>query len=167
MAINLAGITLAVDTREPDPHPWEPYLSRPMVRGTLQTGDFTLPGCGEWIAVERKALDDLIACLTTSRDRFTRELQRAARVKDFYVVVEGSYADILRGNFRSAMNPRAAWESVIALQQRFGIPFLFSGSPELAAKLTESILLRWWKEHDKALQAFRRSTRGNHEIRQN
>jgi len=144
--------TILIDTREPDPHPWQGYFSGTTTRGTLETGDFSLLGCQEWVCLERKALNDLIGCLTTSRERFTKELQRAARVRDFYVIVEASYAELLQGHYHSAMNPKSAWESVIALQQRYGIPFLFAGSVEVAARLAESILLRWFKEHHKAVQ---------------
>ncbi len=113
---------LLIDNREPDPHPGGPHFSVETARGTLQTGDFSLPCCEEWIAVERKTLDDLIGCLTNSRERFKKELQRAQRIRDFVVIVEGSYADILRGNYRSAMNPKAAWESVIAAAVRHPVP---------------------------------------------
>lgn len=150
---------ILIDTREPSPHPWEPYLSGEIIRGTLETGDFSLPGCAEWICIERKTLDDLIGCLCQHRERFTRELQRASRVRDFYVVCEGSYSDLWTGNYRSHMHPRAAWESVIALQQRYGIPFLMAGNVEIAAKLTESILMRWYREHVKALEAAHRAMR--------
>jgi hypothetical protein len=53
------------------------------------------------------------------------------------------------------MNPKAAWESVLALQERFGIPFLMAGSIKAAARLCESILMRWWKEHTKVLEEIR------------
>lgn len=150
---------ILIDTREPSPHPWERHFSVETIRGTLETGDFSLPGCEAWICIERKTLDDLVGCLCQSRDRFTRELQRAARVRDFYVICEGSYEDVLSGNYRSRMHPTAAWESVIALQQRYGIPFLMAGNVELAAKLTESVLMRWYREHVKALEAVNRSMR--------
>jgi len=45
------------------------------------------------------------------------------------------------------------------MQQRFGIPFLFAGSTEVAAHLCESILMRWWKEHAKALDECRKATK--------
>jgi len=54
---------ILIDTREPDFHPWEQYFSCQVIRGTLPTGDFSLPGCEEWIAIERKTIDDLIGCL--------------------------------------------------------------------------------------------------------
>lgn len=144
---------LLIDTREPDPHPWDPYLSIDWTRGTLKTGDVSLVGCEELIAIERKSLGDLISCLCTSRERFTKELQRAARIRDFHVICEGSYSDLFHGRYRSQMTPKAAWESVIALQSRYGIPFFMAGSVELAARLAESILLRWWREHLKAVQS--------------
>ncbi len=56
------------------------------------------------------------------------------------------------------MNPKAAWGSVLALQHRFGIPFLMAGSVQVAARLCESILVRWWKEHTKVLEEIRIST---------
>jgi DNA excision repair protein ERCC-4 len=124
----------------------------------LWTGDFSLPGCEELICIERKELKDLISCLWSNQERFTKELQRAARIKSFYVVCEGSYEDLLRGNYRSDMNPKAAWESVLALQTRFGIPVLMAGSVQVAARLCESILMRWWKEHTKVLVEVRHAT---------
>ena len=145
---------IAMDSREPgECHPWEPYFTCEVVRTALPTGDFSLPGCQEWIAIERKTLDDLVGCLTSSRERFTRELQRAARIKDFVVIVEALYTDVLKGRYRSAMTPKSAWESIVAFQMRFGIPFLFSGSAEIGAHLCESILQRWYLEHRKAVDA--------------
>jgi hypothetical protein len=82
-------------------------------------------------------------------------MQRASRIPDFTVIVDGTYTEILKGEYRSSMNPKSAWESIIALQQRYRIPFLFAGSTEIAARLCESILIRWWKEHVKALEEIR------------
>ena len=78
--------------------------------------------------------------------RHTALPPRAARIRSLYVICEGSYDDLLRGNYRSDMNPRAAWEPVLALQERFGIPFFMAGGVQVAASLCESILMRWWKE---------------------
>jgi len=148
---------ITVDTREPADGGWEPYFTVPVMRAKLDTGDYSIVGCEEWIAVERKSLDDLISCLTTSRERFTEELRRAQRIRDFYVIIEGLYADLLRGNYHSRMNPRSAWASVIAMQQRFGIPFLFAGTTRIGAQLCESILTRWYREHVKVLDEARKA----------
>lgn len=92
---------ICLDSREPLDHPWAPYLTLPTTRGTLDTGDVSLAGCGELIAIERKSLDDLISYLCTGRERFTKELARAARIRDFYVICEDSYADRITDPSRS------------------------------------------------------------------
>jgi ERCC4-type nuclease len=142
-------ITILIDTREQCP--WS--FSLPTVKGTLGTGDYSLAGCGDWISIERKSLNDLIGCLSGGRDRFTKELERGRRIQNFSVIVEAHYTDILKGNFRSEMNPRAAWGSIIALQERYGVPFYFAGDSVIAGQLCETILTRWWKEHLKVFQA--------------
>ena len=153
-----ADLIIVIDSREPGvSHPWESYFTRETVRTALPTGDFSLPGCADWIAIERKTLDDLVQCLCSSRERFIRELQRAARIKDFVVIVESHYSDVLRGNFRSAMTPKSAWESIVAFQMRFGIPFLFAGSAEIGATLCESILRRCFLEHNKVVDEARKA----------
>lgn len=150
---------ILIDTREPENGGWEPFFTVPTVRGKLDLGDYSLPGCGQWIAVERKALNDLIGCLCSSRERFTRELAAAARIPHFYVIVEGTYEDIFMGRYLSAMNRKSAWESVVALSMRYNIPFLFAENQRLAAVLCESILLRWYREHVKAMEAIQKAAR--------
>jgi ERCC4-type nuclease len=149
--------TICIDTREPEGGGWEPYFTVPTVRQKLDSGDYSLLGCEEWICVERKTGDDLVICLSHSRQRFIDELRRAQRISEFYVISECTYQDILLGRYRSEMNSRAAWESFIALQGRYKIPFLFAANIETAARLCESILLRWFREHEKALDACRRA----------
>ncbi len=136
---------LLVDTREPLDDGWEPFFQTAAVRSKLDSGDYSIVGCGEMISAERKTLDDLIGCLTSSRERFTSELQRGQRIQDFCVIVEAGYYDLMHGEYRSAMSAKSAWESVIALEQRYRIPFYFAGHRKVAAALAESILLRWWK----------------------
>ena len=150
---------IQVDTREPEVGTWSDYFTTPYVRQALPTGDFALCGCSDMIAIERKTLDDLIGCLTIGRERFTAELRRAQHIASFYVIVEASYRDILGGNFRSQMNRKAAWESVVALSLRYRIPFLFAGDQKTAARLCESILIRWFKEHKRAVEAAMRGAR--------
>jgi len=149
-------ITICVDSREQKP--W--VFSTPAVTATLSVGDYSIIGCSDWVCIERKSLSDLIMCLSQERNRFTRELQAGARIKDFLVIIEAKYSDILQGNYRSEMNSRAAWESFLALQQRYSIPFYFAENREIAAKLCESILLRWWKEHLKIYHSVLRTATG-------
>jgi ERCC4-type nuclease len=131
------------------------------VTGTLPTGDLSLAGCGDLVCIERKTFWDLISCLCTGRERFTKELQRGQRIPNFSVVVEASYREVLRGDYRSQMTPVSAWGSIIALQERYRIPFYFAGDVPTAAKLTESILMRWFREHVNCIEAATKGAKAN------
>jgi ERCC4-type nuclease len=147
---------ILIDSREPGIHPWEQYFSAPVIRGTgLRTGDFSLPGCQEYVVVERKAWPDLLSSLSWGRKRFERELLRSTRISDFCVVVEGHSADLKTGAYRSNMSANSAWGSMIALQQRYRCPFYFLGTVQLAAEFTESFLMRWYEEHVKVIDLVR------------
>lgn len=151
---------LVIDTNEPKPSPWEQYFTLSTYRAGLPLGDYSLAGSHDLVSIERKTVDDLIGCLCGSRKRFTRELQAAGRIKDFCVIVEGRYGDILGGRYYSDMTPQSAWGSIIALQERYRIPFYFAESAEIAARLAESILLRWFQEHQKAVETCMKAARG-------
>jgi ERCC4-type nuclease len=128
-------INVIVDTREPWPHPWRAYLppTVTMTRATLSTGDFTLTEHFEDVAVERKTVSDLLTCIGTDRDRFERELQRAADLAAFCVVVEGSLPDLLRQ--RREIHPNAIMGTLAAWTRRH-CPIVFAGSPMLATMFT-------------------------------
>lgn len=144
---------LIKDTREPD-LAWDAYFSLPVITRKLDTGDYSMVGFEDKIAIERKTMDDLIGCLTTNRDRFERELTRAQSLDFFCVIVEGTYRQMADGAYRSRMNPKSAWESISAFEIRYKTPFYFMGSPELAAKKAESLLLKFHREQQKKLEEF-------------
>jgi len=154
--MNGAGVEymITVDTREPDPSPWADQFTAPTIRATLQTGDYSIAGCERLITVERKALGDLIGCLTTSRARFERELTRMQAIPYRYVIVESEWRYLMSGKFRSAMTPAAASESVCAFMQRYQVPFLFAGSAELAGRLCNSLLHKFVREWAKTVMAI-------------
>jgi ERCC4-type nuclease len=129
---DIIRVRVLVDSREPWPHPWEEYLPEQwfMQRGTLDTGDLALAALAEGVVIERKTPNDLIACMTSSRDRFERELKRGRYTGRFIVICEGSFDDVLdsaRGMHRnSIVGTLASWTV------RF-CPFVFMGSRALAA----------------------------------
>jgi DNA excision repair protein ERCC-4 len=86
-----------VDTREPWPHPWQPYFSDSveLERGTLETGDLALAKLPDGAVIERKTVPDLLGVIGKGRERFERELKRSRYVGRFLVVVEGTLADVL------------------------------------------------------------------------
>ena len=121
---------ILIDTREQAPFAFqhEKYAGATTAAGTLDTGDYSLAGLADRVAVERKSLQDLVASLSRERDRFEREVQRAAALDSFCVVVEASWSELAAGQYRSKLNPHSACQSVLAFSCRYRVPFLFAGS---------------------------------------
>lgn len=63
---------IIVDSRDQTPL----RFSFPTTTGGLQTGDYTLEGLEEDIAIERKTVADLAGSLSSGRERFSREIHR-------------------------------------------------------------------------------------------
>ena len=133
------------DTREQLPFTFQHERYAPvMVEScTLSVGDYSLAGLTDKVAVERKSLPDLVACLSHERERFERELQRAAALDAFGVVVEAAWIDLAAGQYRSQMNPHSACQSVAAFMARYRIPFLFAGNRIAAEYFTWSLLRQY------------------------
>ncbi|MFC1834281.1 ERCC4 domain-containing protein [Thermodesulfobacteriota bacterium] len=143
---------LAVDSQEPADGGFAPHFSYPWIRKKLDTGDSSICRAEQWVAVERKTTDDLITCFTRERERFVRELQRFQAIPHRWIIVEGSYRDLLRGKYISRMKPKSAWESCVALMVRYAVPCLMVGaSSYTGAQLCQSLLLRWVREHHKRI----------------
>ena len=119
---------IVVDSREQAPFSFAHERYEAQVQpGTLSVGDYSLVGLEDKVAVERKSLPDLVACLGRERERFERELLRGAALDAFCVVCEGSWLELARGEYRSQLKPHAACQSVLAFTARYRVPFLFAG----------------------------------------
>ena len=149
---------IIVDTREQDPFTFlhERYDCE-IAQGTLDTGDYSLAGLTDRVSVERKSLADLVGCLGSGRDRFEHELQRAAALESFMVVIEASWKELSSGNYRSRMNPHAACQSVLAFISRYRIPFHFAGSRQAAEYCTWGFLRHYLESARKRYQIIIKS----------
>lgn len=76
---------IIVDSRERCPYQFQGkhYAGVEIERGSLVTGDYSLHGLADRIAIERKELSDLVQCLGRERERFEREIQRAQGLASF------------------------------------------------------------------------------------
>ena len=139
------------DSREQCPFLFNGYDCE-VTTGSLPTGDYSLLHLEHMIAVERKSIDDLLGCLTSERERFSRELERGRGMAFFCVVVEGTWADIAAGRYRSRMEPAAATASVLSLSMRNRVPFHFAGSREHAEAVTFHLLRLYLQGAEKKLR---------------
>ena len=115
---------IVIDSREQSPFHFEGYPVE-IEAGTLTTGDYSVSGFTDRVAVERKSLGDLMGCLTHDRERFTRELERL-RGYESVVVVEAPFSQLADGRYRSRMNPESAVQSVVSIIQAYRMPFFFA-----------------------------------------
>lgn len=141
------------DTREPWPlHPWRPGLEAAgctIQRGAVETGDFIMEGHPE-VAVERKTAEDFIACMTANRDRFERELRRAAACLDrFAIIIEASMAGCLA--HRRGLHVNAFLGTLATWARRYRFPFLFAESEAMAASLAYRFLTGTIREAKRVL----------------
>ncbi len=130
-----SDLTAVIDTREQKPWSLDPLKTVP---GTLYTGDYSILGLEQVIAVERKSLDDLLGCIGGSRDRFEDCIQRLQSYPVRCVIIESTWRDFESGLWqtRSRVHPASAVSSVLGWMAK-GIPFIFAGGPA-EASLTAS-----------------------------
>ncbi len=138
--------TVIIDTREQTPLDVSPLKSQ---AGTLPTADYSILGLENVVAVERKSLPDLMACIGRERERFDREIMRLIAYPSRLLVVEGHLAQIQLKQYRANVEPSAALGSIMGWMAR-GIPILFANSHEEAGKMTARFLFiaarRRWDE---------------------
>ena len=132
-------MNVVVDSREQAPFHFQDY-DADVTQGTLTAGDYSLAGLESLVAVERKSLPDLVACLGRERERFERELERLRGFEAAAVVVESPMSALALGEYRSALNPKAAYESVVAFMCRYRITFYFAQDRRGAERFTFSFL---------------------------
>lgn len=151
---NPADIVAIQDTREQCP--WDLSPLRTEI-GSLATGDYSIKGLEEIIALERKSLVDLLACLGVERERFQREMQRMLAYPTRAVICECTWRDLNVGDWKSRITPAAAVGSVLGWMAS-GIPFVFCANHEEAGRVASRILFiaarRRWREARGLLQSM-------------
>jgi len=102
--------TAIIDTREQRPVTLEykKGVVMPSESGTLYTGDYSLKGFENFVAIERKSIDDLMGCIGTHRERFNREIIRLKGYEVKCIVAEATWARIEKGDYRSRVHSSAA-----------------------------------------------------------
>jgi len=128
--------------------------------GALATGDYSIRGHESKVTVERKSLGDLVHCLTGVRARFMRELERMRDFAAVAVVVESPQHALRTGRYLGGVNPRAAWQSALALMQRYRVPFIFCMDRADAEQVTFDILRHYWRDQGATAGGGVRQSRG-------
>lgn len=122
---DLRRLTIVCDTREQNPFTFFDKECD-VVQGALDSGDYSILGFENKIAIERKSLGDLIGCLTSGRERFCRELDRLRGYETCAIVIESSWQAIMAGDYRSKLSPKSAEQSLVSIMQNYRMPMFFA-----------------------------------------
>jgi len=132
---------IVVDTRESLPLGFRGSATR-----GLPTGDYTVAGMEERVAIERKTLGDLFTCVGRERGRFERELERLAAMERAAVVIEADLEDMRRGVEFSHVHPASAINSVLSWWARHGIAFWLAGDRRNGRLSIYNMLRHFWQQ---------------------
>ena len=153
---------IVIDSREQDPLSFARLQSRP---GTLTTGDYSIRGLEGLFAVDRKTISDLVGCcIGQHRERFERELHRLRGFRFKRVLVVGTEAEILRGDYRSNIKPQAVVGTLRAFEVRYDVPVVFFDTAEAAAQRIESWAFWYARETVEAVNDLRRGFDASYRI---
>jgi DNA excision repair protein ERCC-4 len=120
------------------------------VRATLASGDYSLDGYADRVAVERKSLADLYGTLGGGRERFERELRRLNEMDYAAVVIEADWSTIINHPpRRSRLTPKSVFRSVVAWQQRWPyVHWWAMPGRDYAEQAAFRILERFWRNRE-------------------
>ena len=146
------SVVAIVDTREQLPLDLAPLRTE---TGTLATGDYSVKGLEHVVAVERKSLPDLLGCVGRDRERFDREVQRLLAYPTRCLVVESTWAELERGEWRGKVTPAAAIGSCLGWVAA-GLPIIMATDHARAGRYTSRLLYtsarRRWRESRELFQ---------------
>jgi ERCC4-type nuclease len=151
--IKSESITAVIDTREQTPLDLSPLAT---TTATLTTGDYSVFGLEHLIAIERKSLPDLLACVGKERGRFEREVQRLLAFPVRALVVQSSWAEIEMGQWRTKVTPQSVTGSLLGWMAA-GLPVLMAGDHARAGRHVSKLLFlaarRRWRENRNLIQS--------------
>lgn len=135
------SMTILIDTREQSNAHLTDYWDRKSVqykKKALAYGDysFMIPKNEKLdiprdlffdkdIIVERKgSLEEISGNLTKERDRLEKELSLAPMSK-VILIENGSYADVVTGNYQTQYNKKSFWASLHSFWHKYNVPIFF------------------------------------------
>lgn len=129
-------VCIVIDSREQQPYDFPDVRT---VVGTLDLFDYSLLGQELRIGVERKSLSDYVSSCAGAREMFERRIMRARSLDSYCLIVEASWHDLQRGEWRSRITPASVTGSTLAWMGE-GLPILLAGDRESAQKATARFL---------------------------
>ena len=100
----------------------------------LETGDYSVAGGTHLLAIERKALNDLLRCTAQDRERFMDQMRRLKNYRCKFLIVEADEQDIADGIYESRVHPASVLGTLMTVQVRWGINVIHANGQADAAR---------------------------------
>lgn len=122
---------------------------------TLQSGDYSLIGYQDQVAIERKSFEDLFSTLGQGRERFVRELERLNEMDFAAVVCEVGWREVaFHRPVHSRMSSKSVVRSILAWSQRYiRVHWFMAGDRRMGEAITFRLLERYYKDQMKRAAA--------------
>lgn len=141
---------IVVDTREQAPFGFqsiEPWDDIPKKTAALKTGDYSIEGYEDQIAIERKSVGDFYGSIGSDRERFEREMDRLAKMDYAAVVIEGGWRELLVDRPTTIQMPaKTASQTIYSWSVRYGVHFWPCESRRHAELTTFHLLRHFYKQ---------------------
>jgi len=153
--MNKDPFTIIVDTREQIP--WE-FGFHDTAKKKLDTGDYSIEGFEDILAIERKKSVSEIAT-NLSESRFKDVLQRLSKIRHPYMVFEFSLDEVYSFPVGSDI-PKRMWDKLkisgnyiikrlIEIQLEYGIQIVFCDDASNAERFSASLMKRIYERYHK------------------
>jgi hypothetical protein len=125
-------------------------------RAPLSLGDYSILGGKGRCHVERKSLDDahgtILGFADGRRERFESELANLSEIECGLVIVECSFADLIRyapdrGKKSAKENAKILARSVMAFQMDYKVQWMFAESRQMAQQYVYRWFWRFWEKN--------------------
>jgi DNA excision repair protein ERCC-4 len=146
--------SVIVDTREQAPYHFSGIsgdksgqtLVIPITNMALRSGDYSIAGFEDQIAIERKSHADFLGSIGRGRDRLRAEMERLSAMKYAAVVVEADWRTILDFPPTSSLvSPKVASRTMLSWSIRYGVHFWTCMNRRHGELVTFRLLERFWR----------------------
>lgn len=136
------SLIIVIDTREQ-----LPYIFDNSMLKTLKTGDYSILGLENDVAVERKTKEDAYGSCGARRVRFEKEIVRLSKFDYAAVVIEASLSSLLTPPSYTKVRPLVVVNSFVSWSVKYGVHVFFASNREYGRNLVQLILQKYWKYH--------------------
>lgn len=152
--------TVLIDTREQLPWSFTGFTgaNREWIvktqSATLDTGDYTISGFEDRLAIERKSGDDFLGSIGGGHERFRREHERMYEIAIMggfaCVIIESSLDRLIAELADPTSGRRMVSETILGIvaswSQKYGVHFLFAGDRRTAESLALRVMMKFWEQ---------------------